>query len=66
MKDNNKNTILNEKGSLSLEQVLYIGAVVAISGGLYAFYGNISSYLEDVGFSSAPSNLGQTSSSNIE
>lgn len=67
MKYNNNNKIIrSQKGSLSLEQVLYIGAVVAISTGLFTFYGNISNYLENVGFSSSPSNLGNINNSSTE
>ena len=34
----------NERGSLALEQILFIGAVVALGVGVWAFYGNLSSY----------------------
>jgi len=34
----------NERGSLALEQVLFIGAIVAMGVGLYAFYGDLSTY----------------------
>ncbi len=45
----------NEKGSLALEQVLFIGAVVAISAGLIAFYGSMSGYFQE--FSETVDNL---------
>lgn len=47
-----------QRGSLSLEQILFIAAVVGIGAGLTAFYGNISSYLSNVGFNAPPSGLG--------
>lgn len=50
----------SEKGSLALEQVLFIGAVVAMATGLYAFYGDISRYFEAVDFSAAPQGLGSS------
>ncbi len=50
----------NVRGSLALEQVLFIGAVVAMAAGLFLFYENISDYLSAVGFSAAPVNLGAT------
>ncbi len=52
--------IRGEKGSLALEQVLFIGAVVAMAAGLFLFYENISNYLSGVGFSAAPVNIGTT------
>jgi hypothetical protein len=42
----------NEKGSLALEQVLFIGAVVAMSAGIFAFYQDISGYFNGVDMSS--------------
>jgi hypothetical protein len=48
----------SEKGSLALEQVLFIGAVVAMASGLFLFYENISTYLGNVGFSASPTNVG--------
>ena len=36
--------VRNERGSLALEQVLFIGAIVAMGVGLYAFYGDLSNY----------------------
>ncbi len=43
----------NEKGSLALEQVLFIGAVVLLAAGLYNFYGDLSAYFENFDFSNA-------------
>lgn len=44
----------NQKGSLALEQVLFIGAVVTMSIGLFAFYDNISSYFKNFNISNLP------------
>ncbi|MCB0343615.1 MAG: hypothetical protein KDD66_00785 [Bdellovibrionales bacterium] len=55
---NTKAKAKEEKGSLSLEQILFVAAVVGIGAGLTAFYGNISSYLTNVGFNAPPSGLG--------
>jgi len=33
-----------ERGSLALEQVLFIGAVVVMSAGVFTFYTDIGSY----------------------
>lgn len=49
---------VNERGSLALEHVLFIGAIVALSAGLFAFYNNISDYFANIGFSAPPTNLG--------
>ena len=46
--------IKNEKGSLALEQVLFIGAVVTMSLGLFAFYDNLSTYFKNFNISSLP------------
>ncbi len=48
----------DEKGSLSLEQILFVAAVVGLGAGLTAFYGNISAYLTNVGFNAPPTGLG--------
>lgn len=47
-----------ERGSLALEQVLFIGAIVLMSVGLVAFYQNIATYFQGVQFSTPASNLG--------
>jgi uncharacterized protein (UPF0333 family) len=44
--------ITDERGSLSLEHILFIGAVVLIAAGLGTFYGRIGNYFNDI-------NLGQ-------
>ena len=33
-----------EQGSLALEQILFIGAIVTMAVGLFAFYGNLGNY----------------------
>lgn len=38
---------MNERGSLALEQVLFIGAIVAMSLGLFTFYGKLGSYFQN-------------------
>ena len=48
----------NERGSLALEQVLFIGAIVAMATGLFAFYGNLSDYFENVGVTDSPQGVG--------
>ncbi len=53
-----RKSMKSEKGSLALEHVLFIGAVVALSAGLFAFYGNLSDYFSNVGFAAAPQNVG--------
>lgn len=37
-----------ERGSLALEQVLFIGAIVAMSVGLFAFYDDMRVYFDGV------------------
>lgn len=44
----------SEKGSLALEQVLFIGAIIAMSAGVYTFYGNIENYFSGVAIPSSP------------
>lgn len=56
------NDLHNERGSLALEHILFIGAIVALSAGLFAFYSNISEYFANIGFAGAPQNLGQQNS----
>ncbi len=48
----------NERGSLALEQVLFIGAIVAMSVGLYAFYGDLSTYFSNFQPATPPTNVG--------
>jgi len=53
-----KKVALGERGSLSLEHILFIGAVVLITAGLATFYGNINTYFANVGFNAPPANVG--------
>jgi hypothetical protein len=48
----------SERGSLALEQVLFIGAVVALAAGLFAFYDNLAAYFSGIGFADSPNNFG--------
>jgi hypothetical protein len=41
----NKN---EQRGSLALEQILFIGAIVAMSVGLFAFYNNMGNYFSSI------------------
>jgi len=54
----------DETGSLALEHILFIGAVVALSAGLFIFYGNLSDYFANIGFSGAPTNIGGVNPTN--
>jgi hypothetical protein len=51
----------NERGSLALEHVLFIGAIVTMSAGLFAFYDNIADYLRTFNFSSLPTGVPSSS-----
>ncbi len=55
--------IKNERGSLALEQVLFIGAIIAMSVGLFAFYDDMRVFFDGVNVSSV-SNTIPTPSSN--
>ena len=48
----------SQKGSLALEQVLFIGAIVTMSIGIYAFYGDLRSYFESFSVAQAPTGVG--------
>ena len=53
-----------EKGSLALEHVLFIGAIVALSTGIFVFYDNLSTYFSSISFAKAPTSFGSKPSSN--
>jgi len=53
-----KKVASGERGSLSLEHILFIGAVVLITAGLATFYGNINTYFANVGFNAPPAAVG--------
>jgi len=38
----------NNRGSLALEQVLFIGAIVGMSAGIFAFYDELRTYFQNV------------------
>jgi hypothetical protein len=44
----------NERGSLALEQVLFIGAVVAMGAGVLTFYTNLGNYFGGVQLPTPP------------
>jgi len=48
-----KNT--NERGSLALEQVLFIGAVVLLATGLFNFYGDLGTFFDNFNFDNVQS-----------
>lgn len=37
----------DEKGSVSLEHMLFVGAVVAVGAGVLAFYSSVGTYFEE-------------------
>lgn len=49
-----KMSLRRERGSLALEQVLFIGAIVTMSLGLFAFYDNLATYFRNFNISSLP------------
>ena len=50
--------VQDQRGSLSLEHVLFIGAVVALSAALFGFYGKLSQYFTDIDIDSVPTSVG--------
>lgn len=46
-----------ERGSLALEQVLFIGAAIALSVGIFTFYEGMRSYFEGVSVTSLPTTV---------
>lgn len=48
---------MNERGSLALEQILIIAAIVTMSSGLFVFYDNLSSYFRTFNLSSLPTSV---------
>jgi hypothetical protein len=51
-----------EKGSLALEQVLFIGAVVTMGAGILSFYSDLSTYFTNFTIAAPPTNVGATTS----
>lgn len=50
-------TARDERGSLALEQVLFIGAVITMSLGVFAFYENIATYFRTVSITALPTQI---------
>lgn len=46
-----------ERGSLALEQVLFIGAIVAMSAGLFVFYDNVADYFRSIDMTALPTSV---------
>ena len=51
----------NERGSLALEQILVIAAIVTMSAGLFIFYDNISNYFRTFNISALPTGVSVSS-----
>ena len=49
-----------ERGSLALEQVLFIGAIIALSAGIYAFYNRLGNYFQTVNIPTVPTSSSTT------
>ena len=47
-----------DAGSLALEQVLFIGAVVLLTAGVYAFYQDLGAYFTNFSITAPPTNFG--------
>lgn len=58
-----ENNMKKERGSLSLEHILFIGAVVLLSAGISTFYTNINTFFSSVSFTDTP-NIGVTATGN--
>ncbi len=52
-----------EEGSLALEQVLIIAAIVTMSAGLFVFYDNISNYFRTFNIAALPTGVSISPSS---
>lgn len=53
--------IQSERGSLALEQILIIAAIVTMSAGLFVFYDNVSTYFRTFNLSSLPTTVAVSS-----
>jgi hypothetical protein len=51
------NSLKNERGSLALEQVLFIGAAIALSVGIFTFYEGMRGYFEGVSIGALPTTV---------
>lgn len=56
--------LLNRRGSLSLEQALFIGAIVAMFAGVSIFYDNLGKYFSSITFVNPPQSVGTLNSQN--
>ena len=56
--------LLNKRGSLSLEQALFIGAIVAMFAGVSIFYDNLGKYFSSITFVNPPQSVGTLHSQN--
>ena len=56
------NKIKSERGSLALEQILIIAAIVTMSAGLFVFYENISSYFRNFNIANLPTVVSNSAS----
>ena len=48
----------DERGSLALEHILFITAVVVITGAIYSFYDQIATYFNNITVTGAPTGVG--------
>ena len=53
-----------ERGSLALEQILFIAAVVIMGGFIAGFYQEIGDYFDGASFAAPPTNIGDVRTSN--
>ena len=56
-KQNNRHS---ERGSVTLEQALYVGAIVSMFALVSIFYTNLGSYFGNITFGASPTNVGGT------
>lgn len=52
--------IEKQRGSLALEQILFIGAIVIMSSAVYAFYGKLGNYFQNFNIPIVGSSVNQT------
>lgn len=65
MKTNKKPPFLklrkaNQSGSLSLEQALFIGAIVGMFGAIFTFYDKLGGYFSNITFDNLPTSVSST------
>ena len=49
---------VNDAGSLALEQVLFIGAIVLLTAGVYSFYQDVAAYFTNFSLVAPPAGFG--------